>query len=192
MNFKKYSRFIVAIVILMVFTTGCVTTEPQVKVMKMETPDVSLTRIDQIDSFKAGAASRQALEVINNNPYSQKFFENVFEKLVAQCKNSASPENANLIWDSFVIPLRKTGKVPPDLVKNRWNGYFSNQFVSLPSTEKVNQCCYQLSSIKRNLEKEFMLKQLGFEACRQGSPETHFLNAMYVYNTIWAACKGTK
>ncbi len=190
MKTEKYSTFIIMMV-LALFTTGCVSQQPQVKLMEMEKPDTALTRIDQINSFKTATAAMQALEIVNNNPYSQDFFDKVFQKLVEQCKNSASPENADLIWDHFVTPLRETGKVPPDLVKNRWNCYFSNQFVSLPSTQKLNQCCYQLSEIKQNLEKEFRLKQQGFEICRQGSPETHFLNAMYVYNTMWAACKGT-
>lgn len=189
---KIENKLFIAIVVMIMFTTGCVTTEPKVKVMKMDTPVPVLTHIDQITSFKTNIASRQALEVINNNPYTQEFFEKVFKKLVEQSGNNASPENADTIWNFFVTPLSDTGKVPPDLVKNRWNSYFSSQFVSLPSTERISQCCYQLPTIKQNLEKEFEFKQLGFEACRQGSAESHFLNAMYVYNTMWAACKGTK
>jgi len=81
--------------------------------------------------------------------------------------------------------------VPPDLAKNLWNCYFSKQFVSLPAMTPVSQNCHYLAEIKKNMEKEYKLKKAGFEICQQGSPGAHFLNAMYVYNTMWAACNGT-
>ena len=151
----------------------------------------SLTMIHQIDSFKPETACRQAIEVINNNPYEQEFFEKTFARVIEQCQNSRSPANADLIWDHLVVPLKKSGKVPPDLVKTMWNYYFSKQFISLPDMAPVPHYCYRLAEIKRNLEKEYHLKKAGFEVCQQGSPDAHFLNAMYVYNTMWAACHET-
>jgi len=166
---------------------GCVTTTPQVEVstVKMESP---LVTIQHIDSFKPEVACAQALEVINNNPYEQEFFEKVFGRILEQCENSKSPDNADIIWEHFVAPLTKSGRVPPDLAKTTWNYCFARQFVSLPDTAMVVHFCDQLSEIKQNIEKEYRLKKTGFEICKQGSPESHFLNAMYVYNTMWAAC----
>jgi hypothetical protein len=146
------------------------------------------TQIEQIDSFRPEVASSQALEVVNNNPYEQRFYEEVFARLVDQCRNSTSQENADLIWSRFVEPLRRSGKVPPDLATSLWNQYFSRQFVSLPSMGGMGENCRQLAEVKKNLESEYKLKRAGFEVCQQGSPDTHFLNAMYVYNTMWAAC----
>lgn len=148
--------------------------------------------IQDIDSFRTDVASQQALEVVNGNPYNQEFFEEVFAKLVAQCRNNTSSDNADLIWENFVAPLEQSGKVPPDLAKHLWNCYFSRQFVSLPDETTVGQSCYHLAEIKKGLEKEYQLKKIGFEVCRQGSPDSHFLNAMYVYNTMWAACNGAE
>lgn len=148
----------------------------------------ALPSIDLIRSPHPQLACTQALEVINGNPYSQELFEQVFARIVEQLKNSKSPENADLIWANFVVPLRESGKVPADLARTTWNYYFSSQFVSLPSITPVRYCCHRLPEIKKSLEKEFQLKKAGFEICQQGSPEYHFLNAMYVYNTIWAAC----
>lgn len=147
-----------------------------------------LTSIHQIDSFNIDVASAQALEVVNNNPYEQDFFEKVFARLVEQSRNSKSRENADVIWEEFVTPLKQSGKVPPDLAIATWNYYFSRNFVSLPAMGEVTQSCYRLSEIKKNLEKEYQLKRAGFEVTEQGSPDKHFLNAMYVYNTMWAAC----
>ena len=150
-----------------------------------------LTLIEEIDSFNSEEACRQAVEVINNNPYEQVFFEKVFAQIVRQCHNSKSPANAELIWENFVEPLSLSGKIPPDLAKTIWNYYFSRQFVSLPSQAPVIQYCSRLPEIKKNLEKEYQLKGSGFEMCGQGSPDAHFLNAMYVYNTMWAVCHET-
>jgi len=151
-----------------------------------------LTTIHQIDSFNPEVACGQALEVINNNPYAQDFFEKVFARVVDQCQNSKSKANADLIWDRLVVPLKQSGKVPPDLAKTTWNYYFSRQFVSLPALGPVSQYCYRLPEIKKNLEKEYQMKKSGFEICQEGSADPHFLNAMYVYNTMWAACHGTE
>ena len=182
---KKITVLIASIICI--FASGCANMHKKVNTAPAITPQ-HLTMISQIDSFKPEVACRQALEVVNGNPYGQEFFEKIFAKLVEQSKNSAAPENADLIWDNFVSPLNQTGKVPPDLVKNLWNSYFSTQFVSLPKMDAIEQCCHKLIDIKKNIEKEYRLKQKGFAACKQGNPDTHFLNAMYVYNTIWAVC----
>lgn len=150
-----------------------------------------LTTIQQIDSFKPEVACSQGLEVVGNNPYEQEFFEKVFARIIRQSRNCSSPKNADLIWEHFVEPLQQSGKVPPDLLKTLWNSYFSRQFVSLPSMSPISQQCYRLAEIKENIGKEYQLKKQGFEICKQGSPDIHFLNAMYVYNTMWAVCKGT-
>ena len=146
--------------------------------------------VSQINSFNPEVACRQALEVTSNNPFDEVFFEKVFARLVDQCRNSKSPANADIIWDHFVVPLKKSGKIPPDLSTTTWNYYFSKSFVSLPNISPVSEYCGDLAQIKKNLEKEYQLKKVGFEICRQGSPDAHFLNAMYVYNTMWAACHG--
>ena len=145
--------------------------------------------IDHIQAFQAAAASRQALEVVQSNPYSQDFFEKVFARLVDQCAHSKSGENADIIWDNFVQPLSRNGKVPPDLARSTWNAYFSRNFVSLPRQGHVTSYCHRLDEIKTGLEKEYQFKTAGFESSGQGSPDAHFLNAMYVYNTMWAACR---
>lgn len=179
------------LVLVSMLVVGCaanrpVHTEPSVSALP------TLTKLQQIDSFNPQAACHQALEVINNNPYEQEFFEKVFARVVDQCQNSKSPANAELIWEHMVAPLKQSGKVPPDLLKTTWNYYFSRQFVSLPSMAPVSHYCHRLAEVKKNLEKEYRLKKLGFEICQQGSPDTHFLNAMYVYNTMWASCHETQ
>jgi Tfp pilus assembly protein PilV len=126
--------------------------------------------------------------VINNNPYTQDLFEQVFARVVAQTRESSNEANADIVWDRFVTPLKQNGKVPPDLAVYLWNCYFSKQFVSLPNEASVDQQCYRLSEIKKNIEKEYQLKRTGFQVSQQGDADTHFLNAMYVYNTMWAAC----
>ena len=151
-----------------------------------------LVLVHQIDSFKPEIACEQALEVINNNPYEQDLFEKVFARIVEQCKNNKSPDNADIIWKHLIVPLNGSGKVPPDLAKTTWNYYFARQFVSLPDAAAVTHYCGQLGVIKKNIEKEYRMKKAGFEICKQGSPEAHFLNAMYVYNTIWAVCHDTQ
>jgi len=182
---KKITVLITSIICI--FASGCANMHKKANTAPAITPQ-PLTIISQIDSFRPEVACRQALEVVNGNPYGQEFFEKIFAKLVEQSKNSAAPENADLIWDNFVSPLNHTGKAPPDLVKKLWNSYFSAQFVSLPTVDSVEQCCHKLTDIKKNIEKEYRLKQKGFSACQQGNPDVHFLNAMYVYNTMWAVC----
>jgi len=177
--------FVSCLFLLSLMITGCA----GVRDKKPDTAPPALNSVDQIDSFNPKVASRQGLEVVNSNPYSQEFFEQVFNRVAEQCRNSKSPDNADIIWTNFVMPLRESGKVPPDLAKTTWNYYFSMQFVSLPSRAVATNYCMQLSAIKKNLEKEYQCKKLGFEVCEQGSPDAHFLNAMYVYNTMWAACK---
>lgn len=167
---------------------GCATDKPAVTAQVSPPP---LTTISQIESFNVETACRQALEVVNNNPYEQGFFEKVFARLVNQCRDSKSPANADAIWGHFVVPLKQSGKVPPDLATTMWNYYFSRSFVSLPSIGPVNQYCGRLAEIKKDLEKEYQLKKLGFEVTQQGSPDANFLNAMYVYNTMWASCHST-
>jgi len=188
----RKSTNMVCILGLIIFSmlTGCAGSPFKSDKMAAPVPE-SLTVIQQIDSFKTQVACSQALEVINNNSYEQEFFEKVFTKIIDQCRNSTSPDNADLIWEHFIVPLNQSGKVPPDLAKDLWNCYFSKQFVSLPDKTPVSQNCYDLAHIKKNMEKEYQLKKAGFEICQQGSPDTHFLNAMYVYNTMWAACNGT-
>lgn len=187
---RKTAIICMAIAVMISFMAGCAANKPMPVDPATQAP-APLTMLAQIDSFKPEVACSQALEVVNSNPYEQVFFEAVFAKIVEQCRNSRKPENADLIWTNFVAPLQKSGKVPPDMVKYLWNCYFSRQFVSLPTMAPVSQQCFQLAEIKKNLEKEYQLKKAGFEICRQGTPDTHFLNAMYVYNTMWAACKGT-
>ena len=181
---KKIIIFMAAVIC---FASGCAGTQKMTNTGAIPIPS-PLTMIAQIESFKPEVACSQALEVVNNNPYTQEFFEKIFAKLVVQSKNSANPENADIIGDNFVNPLNQTGKVPPDLAKKLWNCYFSAQFISLPAADSVEQCCHKLISIKKNIEKEYRLKQEGFSACKQGNPDVHFLNAMYVYNTMWAVC----
>ena len=167
---------------------GCTVKQP---VLDAPVPPLPLSMIDQIDSFNPEVTCSQALDVINNNPYDQAFFEKVFARVVSQCMNCKSPANANIIWDHFVAPLKESGKVPPDLAKTTWNYYFSRTFVSLPALGPVSQYCGRLEEIKKSLEKEYRLKKLGFEITQQGNPDAHFLNAMYVYNTMWACCHDT-
>ncbi|BBO83085.1 hypothetical protein DSCO28_36510 [Desulfosarcina ovata subsp. sediminis] len=185
---KKSIQLFVTLSFILFLMTACATAP--VGKNKLEQIQPALTSIDQIDSFNPELACKQGLEVINNNPYEQDSFEAVFAKIVEQCKNSSAPENADIIWEHFIVPLKQNGKVPPDLAKNLWNYYFSRQFVSLPENSPISQQCYALADIKKNIEREYQLKKAGFEICRQGNPDTHFLNAMYVYNTMWAACKG--
>lgn len=147
-----------------------------------------LTAIMQITSFHPETACRQAVKVVNNNPYTQDLFEQVFAKVVVQTRESSKEANADIIWDHFVQPLKQSGKVPSDLAAYLWNCYFSKQFVSLSGDVALNQQCYRLAEIKKSLEKEYQLKRTGFKVSRQGDADTHFLNAMYVYNTMWAAC----
>lgn len=179
------------ILLISVLVTGCVVNKAMVAEPQEPAPP-SLTMIHQIDSFNPEVACGQALEVISNNPYEQELFENIFARVVGQCQNSKSKDNADIIWNHLVVPLKQSGKVPPDLAKTTWNCYFSRQFISLPSMAPVTHYCQRLTDIKKDLEKEYQAKKLGFEICDQGSPEDHFLNAMYVYNTMWAACHGTE
>lgn len=154
--------------------------------------DKPLTRIDQIDSFKVATACGQALEVLNNNRYSQNFFEKVFARIIDQCESSKSPKNADIIWNNFVKPLKSSGKVPPDLAVTTWNYYFSADFASLPENYTLRQSCSNLTEIKNNIGREYRLKIKGFDVTQQGSPDADFGNAMRVYNTIWAACHGVE
>ena len=131
---KKITVLITSIICI--FASGCANMHKKANTAPAITPQ-PLTIISQIDSFRPEVACRQALEVVNGNPYGQEFFEKIFAKLVEQSKNSAAPENADLIWDNFVSPLNQTGKVPPDLVKNLWNSYFLAQFVSLPKMDAI-------------------------------------------------------
>jgi len=181
----KRITFIVLCLVISGLMTGCAANRQASSTMTIPVP---LTAVHQIDSFKPEVACTQALEVVNNNPYEQEFFEKVFARIVEQCMNSRAPENADIIWERFVKPLNKTGKVPPDLAKMTWNYYFAKQFASLPGTAPVGHYCNQLGDIKKNLEKEYEMKKAGFDVCKQGNPDVHFLNAMYVYNTLWAAC----
>jgi len=183
---KTYMQglMLTALFFSLIFSSGCVTSEKKVEAIAPP----PLTGVEQISSFRPEVAADQALEVVQNNPYDSRFFEQVFERLVRQCSSSKSPENADIIWNRFIVPLHNSGKVPPDLARNLWNEYFSMQFVSLPSHGQVREHCYRLSEIKRAIEKEYERKRIGFEVTNQGSADTHFLNAMYVYNTMWAAC----
>ncbi len=175
------------ILLLFVLMTGVGCTGLQTETKSTTVPATAVA-IEQIDSFSPSTASRQAFEVISNNPYSEDFFNRVFARLVEQCQSSTSPENADVIWNNFIQPLKDSGKVPADLATYTWNCYFSQDFVSLPSYQGAYNCCHQLADIRAALEKEYRLKQAGFTICRQGSPDSHFLNAMYVYNTLWASC----
>lgn len=154
-------------------------------------PVMKRYHIEQIDSFNSRTACAQGVEVLNNNSFSQELFDNVFAKVVQQCSSSKSPDNADILWEDFVQPLKDSGKVPGDLVVTTWNYYFSKDFVSLPDTSTVSQNCHRLKEIKKNIEKEYQLKIQGFEITLQKAPDTHFVNAMYVFNTMWAACHGT-
>jgi len=180
---------LVGVLLLGLLAAGCAKKQTMIAQPAFRSP---LTTIHQIDSFNPEVAGRQALEVINNNPYEQVLFEKVFARVVDQCRNNKSKTNADIIWEQIVVPLKQSGKVPPDLAKTIWNYYFSRQFVSLPAMGPVSHYCHRLPEIKNNLEKEYQLKKVGFEICQQGSVDPHFLNAMYVYNTMWAACHGTE
>jgi len=179
---RQTSFILIVIIIFAMVVSGC-------SMSKKKEPEVMpLKTVQQIDSFRPASACSQAVEVINNNPYSQDFFEDVFARIVKQCKSSKSPQNADIVWNHFVKPLKQSGKVPGDLVVTTWNYYFSSHFASLPDTGGIENHCYKLADIKKNLEKEYRMKVEGFAATEQGSPDSHFLNAMYVYNTMWAAC----
>ena len=170
--------------------TGCIGSKTNTAAGEMAPPVTrELARIDQINSFNPEVAADQALEVVNNNPYSERLFENVFVRLIEQCRNRKSSDNGDIIWTRFVMPLKASGKVPSDLAVTTWNYHFSKNFVSLSNTAQISHYCRQLPVIKQNLEKEYRCKQAGFEVTEQGSADTHFLNAMYVYNTIWASCR---
>lgn len=179
---SKNISILAGVMIIAMLISGCAMYK------KDEKPVVLMMQIHQIDSFRPETASGQALEVISNNPYSQEFFEDVFARIVKQCKSSKSPQNADIVWDNFVKPLKQSGKVPENLVVTTWNYYFSSHFASLPVTGKIENYCYKLPEFKKNIEKEYRMKTEGFDATDQGSPDSHFLNAMYVYNTMWAAC----
>ena len=181
MTRQTVSSLVLAIMLTIV-VSGC-------SMFKKEEPDaLPLKTVQQIDSFRPATACGQAVEVINNNPYSQDFFEDVFARVVKQCKSSKAPKNADIIWDHFVKPLKRSGKVPEGLMVTTWNYYFSSHFASLPDTGSIENHCYKLPEIKKNIEKEYRMKAEGFAATEQGSPDSHFINAMYVYNTMWAAC----
>ena len=154
-------------------------------------PAVKRFHIDQIDSFNARNACSQGVDVLSNNGFSQELFDSVFAKVIEQCGSSKSPDNADIIWKNFVQPLKDAAKVPSDLVVTTCNYYFSKDFVSLPDTSTTSQNCHRLTEIKKNIEKEYQLKIKGFEITLQKAPDTHFVNAMYVFNTMWAACHGT-
>jgi len=187
---QAYQRPIVMFLTLAcLFITGCAGMNAKTTEADITPPPPRLTSIEQIDSFNVKTACSQGFEVVTSNPYSQELFEKVFARIVEQAKSNKSPRNADIIWDNFVVPLEESGKVPPDLAKRLWNCYFSRQFVSLPSSAPVTHYCHDLTAIKKALEKEYQLKKAGFEVCEQGSPDAHFLNAMYVYNTMWAACQ---
>lgn len=145
--------------------------------------------LGHISAFLPETASDQARAVVESNPYSQEFFEKAFARLVAQCSGNASPGNADIIWQRFVEPLSRNGTVPADLARNTWNLYFARAFVSLPAQGPVTGYCHRLEEIKTGLEQEYRLKTAGFQSTAQGSPDAHFMNAMYVYNTMWAACR---
>ncbi len=185
---KSKKIFLLAMMVFAVLLmTGCLSHNSQ-NAMTKQSKNSLLTRISQIDSFRPEKACRQALQVINNNPYEQKFFEAVFATIVKQCKSSNSPQNADIIWNQFVRPLKKSGRVPANLVVTTWNYYFSSHFASLPDTGNIASYCHKLPEIKKHIEKEYRLKVDGFAATEQGSPDQHFVNAMYVYNTMWASC----
>jgi len=177
--------FVSLLLLAVLLGVGCTGLQTETK---STTVPATAATIEQIDSFSPPTASRQAFEVIANNPYSEEFFARVFARLVEQCQSSTSPENANIIWENFIQPIKGSGKVPSDLATYTWNCYFSQDFVSLPGYQGAYSCCHQLADIRAALEKEYQLKQAGFAICRQGSPDSHFLNAMYVYNTLWASC----
>lgn len=183
----KLHSLLAALFILASLLVGCATTRPEISQIKPASEPLS--RIAQIDSYNPQVASEQALAVVNNNGYEQDFFSLVFARLVDQCRDSKATDNAAIIWDNFVVPLKSSGKVPPDLITTTWNNYFSRQFASLPTVESAPYYCQRLPNIKVDLEREYDLKKVGFEITEQGSADTHFLNAMYVYNTMWAACK---
>lgn len=173
---------------------GCSTSKPPVTYMPPRpAPDPVMVQmplpLSHINAFLPEAASKQAREVVESNPYSQDLFEQVFARLVAQCAGNSSPQNAEIIWQSFVEPLSRNGKVPTDLARTTWNSYFSRNFVSLPGQGPVAGFCHRLEEIKVGLESEYRLKTAGFASTAQGSPDAHFLNAMYVYNTMWASCR---
>jgi hypothetical protein len=185
---------IVVLAALGLWLAGCSTSKqpvayspprPAAEPVVVQTP-LPLTHIN---AFLPETAADQAREVVESNPYSQDFFEQAFARLVDQCSGNASPGNAEVIWQRFVEPLSRNGKVPADLARGTWNTYFSRSFVSLPAQGPVAGYCHRLEEIKTGLEQEYRLKTAGFQSTAQGSPDAHFLNAMYVYNTMWAACR---
>ena len=125
-NTKNILSFVtlLALLTLYLLLSGCASKNSTIKDSPESAP---LSSVEQIDSFNLEVACHQAIEVINNNPYDQEFFETVFAKLIDQCKNNKSTDNADIIWDHFVMTLRETGKVPPDLAKTVWNYYFSRE-----------------------------------------------------------------
>ena len=103
-----------ALVLVNILLSGCAgskTSTDQAPVVT--TPP--LTMVHQIDSFKPDVACSQALEVLNHNPYSQDFFDKVFGRVVEQFRSSKAETNAEILWDHLVVPLKQSGKVPPDL-----------------------------------------------------------------------------
>jgi len=116
-----FLSILVGVLLLGLLAAGCA--KRQTVIAKPASPP-PLTMFHQIDSFNPEVAGRQALEVINNNPYEQEFFEKVFARVVDQCRNSKSKTNADIIWEQLVVPLKQSGKVPPDLAKTIWNYYF--------------------------------------------------------------------
>jgi len=183
---KHYRKLIISLVLAALFLTTACTASRQEAVTMPANP--TLVSITQIDSFNPAIACQQALEVINNNPYSENLFNDAFARIVGLCESNKAPKNADVIWQEFVIPLKNSGKVPPDLARFTWNCYFSRQFASLPAYSPATSCCRRLGEIRKGLEKEYSFKEKGFAITQQGSPESHFLNAMYVYNTLWATC----
>lgn len=186
MTHAKFTTVGIMLTMCLLWLGGCGSKQAQPVNLVPEPP--KLSRVEQIDSFKPESACRQGLEVVQNTTYSEEYFHKVFARIVEQCGSNKQSCNADIIWDEFVQPLAQSGKVPPDLAKVTWNEYFSRSFVSLPVQAGVGSYCHQLADIKARLEREYQLKIKGFEITNQGSPDKHFLNAMYVYNTIWAAC----
>ena len=184
---KKALTYTAVLVMAVLPLTACSTTKEVVNSEALA-PSTAQVSVNDINSFNMEVACSQALEVINNNPYSEPLFEQTFAKLIQQSKSSISQDNADTIWNHFIEPLKLSGKVPPALAVTTWNYHFAQSFVSLPDSAPAHHYCRQLSHIKQNMEKEYHSKQLGFQATNQGSVDGHFLNAMYVYNTMWASC----
>jgi hypothetical protein len=167
------------------FLTACQQNIPEPEAREHIAPE--FIKIADIDSYDPATACRQAVEVLNSNRFSKDFFMDVFRKILANLEQNKNEDNYNIVWDSFVVPLQRNDRIPPDLVKRTWNEYFSLDFISFAGKSLDGQCS-SLTQMYKDVANEYNNKIIGFEVSKLGSPDENMTTAMNIYNAMWAAC----